>query len=69
MRQKNWRLVVVGGVLIVLAVGFFIVMMGMAAKSTDPKGLMQTVGQVSGVVGGISIVMIIAGLIGRKVQA
>jgi hypothetical protein len=30
---------------------------------------MQTVGQVSGVVGGISIVMIIAGLIGRKVQA
>lgn len=69
MRQKNWRLVVVGAVLIVLAVGFFIVMMSMAAKSTDPKGLLQTAGQVSGVVGGISIVMIIAGLIGRKVQA
>lgn len=66
MRQKNWRLVIVGGVLIVLAAGFFLYMMGMAPKSNDPESLMQTVGMVSGGVGGIAIVMMIFGLIGKK---
>jgi type VI protein secretion system component VasF len=67
MRRKNWRMVVVGIVLIVLAVGFFFYMWSMAAKSNDPAALMQTVGTVSGAVGGISLVMIIIGLIGKKV--
>jgi|HubBroStandDraft_5_1064220.scaffolds.fasta_scaffold97625_2 hypothetical protein len=66
MRQKNWRLVIVGGVLIVLAAGFFLYMMGMAPKSNDPQSLMQTVGMVSGGVGGIAVVMVIFGLIGKK---
>jgi hypothetical protein len=66
MRQTNWRLVVVGVVLIILATGFFLYMMGMAPSSNDPKALMQTVGQVSGVVGGLSLVMVIVGLIGKK---
>ena len=66
MRQKNWRLVIVGGVLVVLAAGFFLTMMGMASKSNDPQSLMQTVGMVSGGVGGIAIVMMIFGLIGKK---
>jgi hypothetical protein len=65
VRQKNWRLIVVGAVLIVLAAGFFLVMMGLAPRSNDPAALMTTVGQVSGVVGGISIVMIIFGFIGK----
>ena len=68
MRQKNWRFVMAGGLLLVLAVGFFLVMMGMAAKSTDPRGMMETVGQVSGVCVGITVVLILAGLIGRKAQ-
>ena len=68
MRQKNWRFVMAGGLLIVLAVGFFLVMMGMAPKSNDPQGMMRTVGQVAGVCIGISVVLIIAGLIGRKTQ-
>ena len=67
MRQKNWRLVIVGGVLIVLAVGFFLFMMGIAPRSNDPAALMTTVGQVSGAVGGLSLVMIVIGLIGTKV--
>ena len=67
MRQKNWRLVIVGGVLIVLAAGFFLYMMGMAPKSNDPQSLMQTVGMVSGGVGGLAVVMMIVGLIGKKV--
>ena len=67
MRQKNRRLVIVGGVLVVLAVGFFLFMMGIAPRSNDPAALMTTVGQVSGAVGGLSLVMIVIGLIGKKV--
>ena len=69
MRQRNMRLIAVGIVLIILAAGFFFVMMGMAPKSNDPKSLMETVGQVSGAVSGIAIVMVVFGLIGRKAKA
>lgn len=66
MRQKNWRVVIVGAVLLVLAAGFFLFMMTLAPKSNDPAALMQIVGQVSGAVAGLSLVMIVFGLIGRK---
>ena len=66
MRRRNWRLVIVGFGLAILAVVFFFFMMTTAPKSNDPAALMQTVGTVSGVVGGISVVMIIVGLIGKK---
>lgn len=66
MRQKNMRLIAVGIVLIVLAAGFFLVMMGMAPKSNDPKSMMETVGQASGAVIGIAVVMVIFGFIGKK---
>lgn len=66
MRRTNWRLVIVGGVLIVGAIGFFLYMMGLAPQSNDPKTMLETVGQVSGVVGGIAVAMVIFGLIGRK---
>ena len=67
MRRKNWRMVVVGVVLIVMALAFYFYMLSIASKSNDPVALMQTVGQVAGVVGGLSIAMIIIGLIGKKV--
>ena len=67
MRQKNWRFVGVGMVLIVLALAFFVGMMGMAPKSNDPVSLMRTVGEVVGVVAGISLAMIAVGLVGRRV--
>ena len=67
MRQKNWRVVIVGFVLIVLALGFYFFMLSIASKSTDPTALMQTVGTVTGAVTGISLIMIIVGLIGKKV--
>jgi len=67
MRQRNWRLIIVGLVLLAVAVGFFLfAQTDMAPKSNDPVAMMRTVGQVSGGVGGISIIMIIFGLIGRK---
>jgi hypothetical protein len=69
MRKRNWRLIIVGAVLLGLAGIFFLAMLGMVPKSNDPAALMRAVGQVSGAVSGISIVMIILGLIGNKVPA
>ena len=67
MRRKNWRIVIVGFFLIVLALGFYFFMLSIASKSTDPVALMQTVGRVSGTIIGISFAMILIGLIGKKV--
>ena len=66
MRIRNWRIVIVGSVLIVIAAAFYLFMLSIASKSNDPAVLMQTVGTVSGVVGGLSVAMIIIGLIGKK---
>jgi len=67
MRRRNWRIIMVGFVLIVIALGFYFFMLSIASKSTDPVALMQTVGTVAGVAFGISLVLIIIGLIGKKV--
>jgi hypothetical protein len=67
MRQVNRRFVLTGGVLIVAAIGFFVFMLGVAPRSNDPKALMETVGQVSGVASGIGIVLIVLGLRGKKI--
>jgi hypothetical protein len=66
MRRKNWRLVIVGVVMVTLAVAFFLGMGTLAPKSNDPVAMMQTVGQVSGVVGVLGLVLLVFGLIGRK---
>jgi hypothetical protein len=44
----------------------FLFMQTMMPRSNDPVALMQTVGQVSGVVGALGLVMLIFGLIGKK---
>ena len=67
MRRRNWRFVITGFVLILLALGFFFFMLSIAATSTDSAALMQTVGTVSGAAVGISLVLILLGLIGKKV--
>lgn len=66
MRQRNWRIVTVGFILIALALGFYFFMSLMAPQSTDPAELMQTVGSVAGAAVGISLVMIVLGLIGKR---
>ena len=66
MRQMNRRFVMTGAVLIAVAIGFFVYMLGMAPRSNDPKALMETVGQVSGVAGAIGVVLIVLGLRGKK---
>jgi hypothetical protein len=67
MRSKNWRIIIVGFVLIVMALGFYFFMLSIAPTSNDSVTLMQTVGTVSGAAIGISLVMIIIGLIGKKI--
>lgn len=67
MRRRNWRVAITGFVLILLALGFYFFMLSVASTSTDPAALMRTVGRVSGVVVGVSLVMILLGLIGKKV--
>lgn len=67
MRQPNKRVAFTGAGLIVAAIVFFLFFFGIAGKSNDPKALMETVGQVSGVAIGIGIVMIVLGLRGRSI--
>jgi hypothetical protein len=69
MRRKNLRVVIVGVVLFVLAIAFFLLMLSLAPRSNDPVELMRVVGTVSGVVGGLAIAMIVGGQIGTKVRA
>jgi len=69
MRQKNWRLVIVGGAMIVAGIAFFFGMMSLIPRSNDPATLMRTVGQVAGVVGGLGVAMMMIGLIGKASRA
>ena len=66
MRERKWRFVIVGAVMIVAALAFFIGMADMSPRSNDPGALMETVGQVSGVFAALGLVMIVLGLIGRR---
>ena len=66
MPARNTRFIVVGAVMIGAAVGFFLYMASAAGSSNDPQALMQTVGQVSGAIGGIGAVMIVLGALGRN---
>ncbi len=67
MRQKNWRMIIVGFVLIIMSIGFFLFMLTIIPMSNDPATMMRTVGTISGGVIGISIAMMIGGLIGKKI--
>jgi hypothetical protein len=66
MRKKNMRFVWTGLGMAALAGLFFLGMMSIAGKSHDPAAMMQTVGQVSGVVGALGMVLAGLGMIGRK---
>ena len=66
MRRTNWRVVIVGVILVIGAAAFFLGMETTAPKSNNPVELMTTVGQVSGAVGAIGLVMLAVGLIGRR---
>jgi len=69
MRRKNLRVVIVGVVLFVLAIAFFLLMLSLAPRSNDPVELLRVAGTVSGVVGGLAIAMIVMGQIGTKLRA
>ena len=63
----NVRVVLTGVVMIVLALGFYFVMgVALAPKSNDPAAMMQTVGTVSGAVGGLGLAMTVIGTLRKK---
>jgi hypothetical protein len=66
MRRVNRRVTIVGAALVALAAAFFIGMWTVAPRSNDPAAMMQTVGEVAGVLAGLGVVMIVFGLIGKK---
>jgi hypothetical protein len=66
MRRRNWRVLLTGLALILAAGAFFVGMQTLAPTSNDPVAMMRIVGQVSGVVSGLGLVMTFIGGIGRK---
>ncbi len=66
MRRRNWRVVSAGVLLIILAVAFFFIMAANAGISTDPQELLRLSGRYAGIVIGVSVAMIIYGLIEKK---
>jgi succinate dehydrogenase hydrophobic anchor subunit len=66
MRQRNWRLARVGGVLLGFAVVIFVAMLIMAPPSPDTAEMIRRVGQITGAVGGVGVALAIIGLIGKK---
>ncbi|MBV8775631.1 MAG: hypothetical protein JO258_00395 [Alphaproteobacteria bacterium] len=61
----NVRVVATGAGMIVLALGFFFYMTGVAPRSNDPAAMMQSVGTVSGAIGALGVVMMGFGLFRR----
>jgi hypothetical protein len=66
MRRRNWRVVSGGVFLIILASVFYFVMLANIERSTDPIELMRLSGTITGGLIGLSVAMIIIGLIGKK---
>ena len=66
MRKRNWRLVIVGIFLIVIAFAIFLFVPSLGAYSTDPVEFTRIIGNVSEVIIGVSVALIVIGLIGKK---
>ena len=66
MRQRNWRFVIVGIFFIVLAFALFFFVTPLGAYSTDPVEFTRLIGQVAQVIIGVSVALIVIGLIGKK---
>jgi hypothetical protein len=65
----NLRVLLTGVVMIVAALGFFFYMKTFMPRSNDPAEMMQIVGEVSGFVGALGLVMIVFGLFRKKRSA
>lgn len=66
MRKRNWRLVIVGIFFIVIAFAIFLFVPSLGAYSTDPVEFTRIVGQVAQVIIGVSVALIVIGVIGKK---
>ena len=60
----NFRFILAGLLLGILAAGFFLVMLDMAPKSNDPKELLRIAGMAAGTAGGLGVAIILMGFFG-----
>lgn len=67
MRKRNWRFVLAGLFLMMVAAGLFVFVLSIAGQSTDPAEAMRIIGGYSGGLIGVSVALIVIGLIGKKV--
>jgi formate/nitrite transporter FocA (FNT family) len=66
MRRIKWRSIIGGVFFMMLAVGFYFFMLANISMSTDPQEMMRLVGQLSGFVFALGVMLILIGLIGKK---
>jgi len=66
MRQKNWPLIIIAVILVVLAVGLFFGISILVSQGTALPSDMEKTGQISGALIGIALVLLVYGLIGKK---
>jgi hypothetical protein len=69
MRERNWRLVRVGGVLLAFAIVVFVAMLVIFPPSPDTAEMIHRLGQITGAVGGAGVALMLVGLIGKKASA
>jgi MYXO-CTERM domain-containing protein len=62
----NKRVIAIGAAMTALGIGFFLYMLTLAPRSNDPTAMVQAVGEASGGVGAIGLVMIVVGAFRRR---
>lgn len=67
MHKRNWRFVFTGVFFLIIAVFFFTI--PLAENSTNPQAFREIIGQVTGVAGGVSVALILIGLIGKNLRS
>ena len=60
----NFRFILTGLLLGILAGGFFLFMLDLAPKSNDPKELLRVAGMAAGTAAGLGVALILMGLLG-----
>jgi hypothetical protein len=60
----NFRFILAGLLLGILAGGFFLFMLDLAPQSNDPKELLRVAGMAAGTAAGLGVALILMGLLG-----
>jgi len=67
MRQRNWLAIIIGTVLIILAVVLFLGMAALVSQHVALPSDLEKTGAFAGAMAGVALVILVYGLIGKKV--